>query len=220
MKLFNVSVLGLALMSSLIVAQAPNCATNLNSTLVVGIDTTSSGPGAPFISLNSAGLPVGFDISVICQLAQVLGYSDVQFKCVKDVSTDVNTAIATGVITLAICTYPTAPATATIATVRYQIGAAGDVAPYDLGIRLSSTCCQLYANLVAAVAYLETNGYLGALRSEFMITPNVPVTPDPTLVPMACASTAPALPVRNALGLYILNKYCLSICDNSNYVPC
>lgn len=226
MKLFNVSLLGLAFLTWVnIVAQGPNCATSLNSTFVVGIDTTppapaGTGPGYPWITLNSAGLPVGFDISVICALAQVLGYSDIQFVCTLDANAD--TAIATGLINAAICVFPTIPnPTGAIATVKYQQGGTStDLAPYDFGIRISSTCCQLFANLTAAVAFLESNGTLGALRTEFGITPNVPPVADPTLVPAGCTGFAPALPDRNAIGLYILNKYCLSICDNSNYVPC
>ena len=172
------------------------------------------------ISLNSAGLPVGFDISVICALAQVLGYSDIQFVCTLD--TEANPAIMAGKINAAICIFEATTPTASIATVQYQNAGyvLNGVTLPALGIRVSATCCSLIQNLTAGVAFLEANGTLSELRNEFGITPNTPVVANPAFIPMACQSTVPALPVRNAIGLFILNKYCLSICDNSNYVPC
>ena len=77
-----------------------------------------------------------------------------------------------------------------------------------LSIAIAPSCCQLYANVAAAVAAMVADGTLAAINTKWN-TDGTP-SPLPQLIPMACVGVAPAFPQRNTLGQSIFNKFCVT----------
>lgn len=207
MNFFKLSLLGLALTAfGAANASQPNCATSVNSNLVVGMDLTATGAGAPWESVNAEGTLVGFDVQIACQLASRLGYAGVTFL---NIATDnLTAAINNGTINVAISSLEIAtPLNPAQAFVKYNDSTSAS--SLGKGIQLSPTCCNLYVNIAAAISAMAADNTLANLRTEFNVTPNS-YTPVSGIVPTACASTATTLPVRNALSTFMLTAYCLT----------
>lgn len=215
MKLLKLSILGAALIvaGSLIAQTTPNCGGTLPGTLLVGMDLTPTGTGAPFESVNSSGNVVGFDSELICDVAAYLGYSGV--KVLSIANANFATAIANGTVAVIISggagiSTITLPTQSFISYVKYNDVVLNQAAS-GLAIIVNAGCCQLYANIASVIATLASNGTLAALRTKY----NVPVnsyTPLSGLVPTACTSTAVALPQRNEITNFILTNFCLGPC--------
>lgn len=77
------------------------------------------------------------------------------------------------------------------------------VGTQGLGILIASSCCQLYANVRRAIAELEYDGALPALRDEFQTG-----TFTSNLTPPACTGIVGVTIERNAIAQFILDKYC------------
>ncbi len=213
MNLMKISLLSVALlaMGTQAVAEttAPNCAGTLTGPLVVGMDLTASGSGAPWESVSN-GTVVGFDVSVIQEVAAILGYTGVQIVNIASGTNDacLFAAITAGQIPVAISDIeiPTAGVSG-IAFIKYNDSTTAG--SQGKGIAVNAQCCQLYANIAQAIANMVSNGDLAALRTEFNITPNS-YTAVSGLTPTACASTQAALPTRNAISNWILENLCIA----------
>ena len=92
--LLSVSLLGAALSFAAAPTPAPDCATSL-ATLTVG--TQFGLP--PYESLNAAGIPVGFDVDIACELRKRLGYNTIVFKAIDATDT---ASLSTGAVSVII----------------------------------------------------------------------------------------------------------------------
>lgn len=210
MKTILLSTLGAALLiaGSLSASQAPNCAGNLAGNLVVGMDLTSTGPGAPWTSISN-NVVVGFDVQVICQVAALLGYTGVTVLNIPN--NCFNAAISAGTVPVIISKVPITPISLVNAFIKYN-DITLNTAASGFGIVVNAQCCQLYQNIAAAISTLASDGTLARLRTQFNIVPNS-FTPLSGLVPTACASTTASLPSRNAITTFILNFFCRVPCS-------
>lgn len=84
-----------------------------------------------------------------------------------------------------------------------NVSAPPAVGTQGLGIVMASGCCQLYANVQQAIAELEADGTLPALREEFQTG-----TLGSSLTPPGCANTVGVTVNRNDLAQFIFDKYC------------
>ena len=219
MKLFKLSIIAaLAFAAGVLnAAETPDCATS--GTLVIAT--------APSLVAIPAGQPVweqfvnneltGFDISLACQLQRFFGIPNIQFVLFND-EAEVLNAVATGAAAIGLSHIElTAGTLGTpgVSFVKYNDSNEED--SQGVGAAINTNCCQLIQNVFALINVLAANGTLEALRTQFDIEPNT-FTAAPGLIPAACAATVANLPVRNALSTFILNKFCLPVCDTSNIV--
>lgn len=213
MKAFKLSLLVtlLCFATTTLDSQVPDCGANLNGTLKIGMVFLNGLPWETFQN----GAVSGFDVEVACQIQHYAGYSDIEFVNLPDTDA-VFAAVADGTVTLGISKLQIEAGTpAGISFVKYSDFIANS-GSQGTGIAVSSSCCQLYVNVAAVIAIIAANGTLKSLADEFGIVPDT-LTPTAGLVPAGCTASA-ALPVRNALSTFILQKYCLPNCNTTNVV--
>lgn len=212
MKLFKVHLLAMlaCLVTGTIGAQ-PDCGTNVNGTLKIGMVFLN---GLPWETYQN-GVLSGFDVQVACQIQRYLGYANIEFVNLSDNNAVLNAVVA-GTITLGISRLQIEAGTpAGVSFVKYSDFIANS-GSQGTGIAVNTNCCQLYMNVAAVIALISANGELMSLADKFGVVPNT-LTPTAGLIPAGCTNAA-ALPMRNALSNFILQKYCLTNCDTTNIV--
>lgn len=212
MKLFKLSILAaLAFVAggSVNAQQTPDCGTG--STFKVGMVFAN---GLPWETIED-GAVTGYDVQIACQIARRLGFADIEYVGFADEPSIFN-AILAGQITVGISDIEIIPANIPdgIALVKYNDSTTAG--SEGIAVALNAECCVLYQNIAEVINIINENGTLSDLQEEYDVVPATFAGPIASLVPNACVGVPPALPARNAITNFILNKYCLTNCETSN----
>ena len=205
---YNSDVFGLIMTQATLNAlQAHNPGVTITSANVVAVIAGS--PGAPLgvVGAHPTGTPPDRREATVLMnsgVTAILSYSNLD-----DAITALNAADVVGILvnnaTVNTAVAEAPPAAPLLAFNNVTTISSPQTDSAGLAIGIAPTCCQLYANVAAAVAGMVSDGTLAAINKKWN-TDGTP-SPLPVLTPMGCTSVA-ELPVRDSIAQLIFNEFC------------